>query len=66
MTVSDINSEEMCQVSVSQAMKHMRPDKESEILNVEDVFPSEATQGEVWTFRVSDTFRFSVHDLIYQ
>ena len=47
MTISDVNSEEMCQVAVSQAMKHMRPDTDSEILNVEDNFPSEATRGEV-------------------
>ena len=47
MTVGTTNSEEMCQIAVSQAMKHMRPDQESELLSVEETFPTEATQGEV-------------------
>ncbi len=47
MTVSDINSEEACQIAVSQAMKHMRPDNESEMLNVEQHFAEEASQSEV-------------------
>ena len=44
MTVADINTEEACQIAVSQAMKHMRPDSETEILNAEDTFPSQATR----------------------
>jgi len=47
MTVADVNSEEACQISVSQAMKHMRPDSEPEKLTVEDTFASEASQREV-------------------
>jgi hypothetical protein len=46
MTVAEINSEEACQVAVSQAMKHLRPDNESEILNSEDTFP-QATRADV-------------------
>lgn len=47
MPVSEVNSEEACQIAVSQAMKHMRPDSEPELLNVEDNFASEATRREV-------------------
>lgn len=47
MPVSDVNSEEACQIAVSQAMKHMRPDSEPEILNAEDHFATEATHSEV-------------------
>jgi hypothetical protein len=47
MTVSDVNSEEACQIAVSQAMKHMRPDAEPEKLTVEDNFSMEASQSEV-------------------
>ena len=39
MTVTDINTEEACQVAVSQAMKHMRPDEVTESLNVEETMP---------------------------
>ena len=44
MTVSDVNTEGACEVAVSQAMKHMRPDSESELLNVEDTFPAQASR----------------------
>lgn len=47
MTVTDVNSEEACQIAVSQAMKHMRPDAEPEKLTVEDNFAVEASQSEV-------------------
>lgn len=47
MTISSVNSEEACQISVSQAMKHLKPDNESEMLSAEDTFPSEATTAEV-------------------
>jgi len=47
MTVADINTEEACQIAVSQAMKHMPPDTESEVLNVEQHFAEEASQSEV-------------------
>ncbi len=46
MTVADINTEEACQIAVSQAMKHLRPDNKTEILNAEDKFP-EATRADV-------------------
>ncbi len=46
MTVADINTEEACQVAVSQAMKHLRPDNESELLNVEDTFPEAAARSD--------------------
>lgn len=44
MTVSDVNTEGACEIAVSQAMKHMRPDSESELLNVEDTFPAQASR----------------------
>jgi hypothetical protein len=44
MTVTDINTEEACQVSVSQAMQHMRPDKESEVLSVEETFSNQTVR----------------------
>lgn len=44
MTLSDINTEEACQISVAQGMKHMRPDSKPEILNVEDTFPQAARE----------------------
>lgn len=50
MPVSDVNTEEACQIAVSQAMKHMRPDSEPELLSAEDHFASEATRSEVWYF----------------
>ena len=46
MTVADINTEEACQISVSQAMKHLRPDNKTEILNAEDTFGG-ATRSDV-------------------
>lgn len=46
MTVADINTEEACQIAVSQAMKHMRPDAEAEILNAEDTFPEAAARSD--------------------
>ena len=46
MTVADINTEEACQVAVSQAMKHMRPDNEPELLNAEDTFPEAAARSD--------------------
>ena len=49
MTVADINTEEACQIAVAQAMKHLRPDNESEILNAEDTFPQAAREVRVKT-----------------
>lgn len=47
MTVTDVNSEEACQIAVSQAMKHMRPDRDPEALTVEETFANETTNSEV-------------------